>query len=83
MHLSLQFFSKETDNEGLSKHSQDQRHERQYTSQYIEIEVDGVIYPVCLYQPTENTTSATEIIKNLINRNTKFSKALAKEIDWS
>ena len=83
MHLSLQFFSKGNDNERLTQQGKEHNHERQYTSQYMEIEVDGVVYPVCLYQPTENTTSATEIIKNLINRNTKFSKALAKEIDWS
>lgn len=83
MHLSLQFFNKETDNERLPKHSQEKKHKRKYTSQYTEIEVDGMVYPVYLYQPTKDTADPNEIIKNLINRTTISCQTLAKEIDWS
>ena len=83
MHLSLQFFSKETDNERLPKHGQEKKHKRKYTSQYTEIEVDGVVYPVYLYQPTKDTADPNEIIKNLINRITISCETLANEPDWS
>ncbi len=49
----------------------------------MEIEVDGVLYPIYLYQPTENSTDPNEIIKNLINRTTISCETLAKEVDWS
>ena len=83
MHLSLQFFSKETDNERLPQHSQEKKHKREYTSQYTEIEVDGMVYPVYLYQPTVNPKDPNEIIKNLINRTTISCQTLAKDPDWS
>ena len=83
MHLSLQFFSKETDNERLPQHSQEKKHKRKYTSQYTEIEVDGVVYPICLHQPIEDPADSNEIIKNLINRTTISCQTLANEPDWS
>ena len=83
MHLSLQFFSKENDNERLTQHGQEKKHKRQYTSQYMEVEVDGVVYPVYLYQPTKDTADPNEIIKNLINRTTRSCETLAKDSRWS
>ncbi len=83
MHLSSQFFGKENDNERHTQQGKEHNRERHHTSQYIEIEVAAVVYPVYLYQPTEKTVEATEIIKNLINRNTRSCKTLANEPDWS
>ena len=83
MHVSLQFFSKEKDEARLNQQSQEKRHEKQYTSKSMEIEVDGVIYPVYLHHPSKNAADPTEIIKNLINRNTRSCETLAKAIDWS
>lgn len=83
MNLSLQFFGKETDNDRLTQHGQEQRQDRQSTSKYMEmemeIEVEGIIYPVCLHLPPKNTGTATEIIKNLIDRNTISCETIAKK----
>lgn len=79
MNLSLQFFGKETDNDRLTQHGQEQRQDRQSTSKHMDIEVDGIIYPVCLHLPPKDTGTATEIIKKLIDRNTISCESLAKK----
>ena len=81
MNLSLQFFGKETDNDRLTQHGQEQRQDRQSTSKYMEmeIEVEGIIYPVCLHLPSKDKATASEIIKNLIDRNTISCETLAKK----
>lgn len=44
-----------------------------------ELEIDGIVYSVCVYQKTENAEFAEDIIKNLIYRNL-FSKFHSKPL---